>query len=1208
MKNKEEKTILLVEDNPGDIRLIEEMLKEITSFNYKLIIAETLKDGCIQISKNKVDIILLDLNLPDSTGKNTFDTLIGIVKHIPVVLVSGMEDLALSVSIIREGAQDYINKNSLTNQLLEKSIQYSTERKKSERLQILSNEILTSFNSNNSLKDILDRVIKLIQQYTRFAAVGIRLKEGEDYPYFEQNGFTKDFLETENSLSSKDNSGAICRDEEGNVKLECTCGLVISGGESPLLNESGSFWTNNSYPLFEIPVEEGPGTNLRNKCVHVGFGSVALIPIRSNEKTVGLLQLNEKETNAFTKDMISFFEGICLSIGTLLMRKQAEEALQASKDFLDKIINSVASPIFVKDDKHKFCLVNDALCSLLNLPVEKLIGTTGYEYFPEEQMTVFIAKDQEVFRTGKENINEEQLTDGTGKIQNIITRKTLYTDTDGNKFLVGVINDITENRQKENELIIAKEQAEESRNKFQSIFLFAPTGIGVVKDSLITKVNQKLLEITGYSEGDLIGQSALILYPSKEEFDYVGKQRYLQINETRTGTVETKWRKKDGTIIEVVISSNSIFADDLHNGLTFTALDVTSRKLSEAIFKDIIEKNPLSIQILNLDGYTIQTNSAHTKLFGATPPADYSIFKDAQLLEQGLGDLFEQIKNGEIVHFPDSYFNAHDVDPSFPDVLAWIKATGFALNDSNGVPERIVLMHEDITARKYAEAMFEDIVDKNPLSIQIVDKDGYTITGNPAYLKLFGSFPPSGFSIFADLMGKSPEFEKLILLAKSGQVAHLPDTYYNPKDISPDFPDNPVWIRALIFPLNDSTGKPERYILMHENITERKLTEQELIIAKEHAEESDRLKSAFLANMSHEIRTPMNGILGFSELLKEPGLTGDQQQEYISIIEKSGARMLNIINDIVDISKIEANLMKVDIKDSNINEKIEFIYTFFKPQVEEKGMQLLFKNNMTAKEAIIRTDTEKFYSILTNLVKNAIKYSKKGTIEFGYIKKGETLEFYVKDTGIGIPKDRQSAIFDRFIQADITDIMARQGAGLGLSISKAYVEMLGGKIWVESEEGIGSTFYFTLPYNAELKEKIIIQNDLLPDRAELHIKNLKILIAEDDEVSEKLLSIGIRTFCKEILKARTGIEVIEVYRNNPDIDLILMDIQMPVMNGYEATQQIREFNKDVVIIAQTAYGLSGDREKAIKAGCNDYIAKPLNNNELLALIQKYFKS
>jgi len=438
----------------------------------------------------------------------------------------------------------------------------------------------------------------------------------------------------------------------------------------------------------------------------------------------------------------------------------------------------------------------------------------------------------------------------------------------------------------------------------------------------------------------------------------------------------------------------------------------------------------------------------------------------------------------------------------------------------------------------------------------------------------------------------------------------------------------PIHFEAMLGPqeiyykVNAFQTELGRLGVMYTEITGRMLAEQELLLAQEHAEESDRLKSAILANISHEIRTPMNGILGFADLLKEPDLTGEEQQEYISIIEKSGARMLNIINDIVDISNIESGAVKVSVSETDVNEQIELIYTHFKPEAEVKGIQLSIKNTLPAKEAIIRTDRGKIHVILTNLVKNAIKFTNGGSIEIGCVSTGSTtdslgsvsepaeLQFYVKDTGIGIPKDRQEAIFERFIQADIDNTMARQGVGLELSIAKAFVEMLGGKIWVESEEGKGSVFYFTLPYHCEPEEINVIPKvvpaDYTKNRVNPEVSGLKILIAEDDEASEMLIGIIVKMLGKEIIKAQTGVEAVEVCCNNPDLDLILMDIQMPVMGGYEATRRIRQFNKDVVIIAQTAYGLSGDREKAIAAGCNDYIAKPIIKDELLALIKKHF--
>lgn len=399
------------------------------------------------------------------------------------------------------------------------------------------------------------------------------------------------------------------------------------------------------------------------------------------------------------------------------------------------------------------------------------------------------------------------------------------------------------------------------------------------------------------------------------------------------------------------------------------------------------------------------------------------------------------------------------------------------------------------------------------------------------------------------------------------------------------------------------------------DITERKRVEKEYITAKEKAEESDRLKSAFLANMSHEIRTPMNGILGFTNLLKRPGLSGEEQEKFIKIIEKSGNRMLNTINDIIDISKIEAGQVDVVITDINLNNKIEELYDFFLPEANKKGLELSVVNKLPNRKVIIKSDIEKLDSILTNLIKNAIKYTHNGSIELGCSIKenaeNNELEFYVKDTGIGIPKNRQEAIFSRFEQADIEDKQAYEGSGLGLAISKAYVEMLGGKIWMESNsdhnvEEVGSQFYFTIPYKTSHTE-VSKKNNTDTSNSQLPLKKgLKILIVDDDEITISYLRIVLKEYEQEILIAKNGVEAVEFCRENPDLDIILMDIKIPVKDGYEATRQIRKFNKDVFIIAQTAYAQSGDKDKCIEAGCDDYIAKPINKELLLKIISNHF--
>lgn len=411
--------------------------------------------------------------------------------------------------------------------------------------------------------------------------------------------------------------------------------------------------------------------------------------------------------------------------------------------------------------------------------------------------------------------------------------------------------------------------------------------------------------------------------------------------------------------------------------------------------------------------------------------------------------------------------------------------------------------------------------------------------------------------------------------------------------------------RIIKEPVRSQPGS--RLVIIHD-ITDLRKTQQELIRAKEQAEESDRLKSAFLANMSHEIRTPMNGILGFTELLKMPDLTGEEHKSYLEIIKKSGDRMLSIINDIIDISKIESGQMQVCISEKNVNELAESIISFFRPEANSKGIRLSLEKKLSSDNAVIKTDFDKLYAILTNLVKNAIKFTPSGSVIMGYEKKGNSLEFSVRDTGIGIRANHKEFIFERFRQGSESLSRNYEGTGLGLSISKAYVKMLDGRIWFDSDHGNGSVFYFAIPYIQGVGQihKESVESSELPETE--NVNGLVVLIAEDDEHSQMYLTRVIAPYTSKILKVRTGEDAVEACRTNTDIDLVLMDIKMPGIDGYSAIKQIRSFNSDIIIIAQTAFGLLGDREKTLNAGSNDYLSKPVDSLLLIKLLRKYFGS
>ena len=506
------------------------------------------------------------------------------------------------------------------------------------------------------------------------------------------------------------------------------------------------------------------------------------------------------------------------------------------------------------------------------------------------------------------------------------------------------------------------------------------------------------------------------------------------------------------------------------------------------------------------------------------------------------------------------------------------------------VTKRVLGLKDLVKAKDELQRFFSLV----PALVVVASSDGYFLNLNPEWEKTLGysraellSQPYESF-IHPDDIG--PTREEVMRQINGGMTIHFENRYRH-KDGSYR------WLEWYATPVADN-----QLYAAARDVTDRREMEIELRRAKEKAEESDRLKSAFLANMSHEIRTPMNGILGFTEILSEPGIPAEDQARYIRIIQKSGNRLLNIINDIVDIAKIESGQMEVRQSFQNLNEKIEYLYNFFLPEALQKGLEFQFVTGLPAEEAGVVSDHEKILAIMINLIKNALKFTNSGNIRFGYNRKEELIEFFVSDTGHGIRDDLKELIFERFRQGDKLTDKNYKGTGLGLAISKAYTEMLGGTIRVESAISKGSTFYFTIPYLATPDVQPALVQEIIQPKFTSSMKKFKILIAEDDEITTAFLKNAVKEISTEIIHAAAGAEVVEICRNRPDIDIILMDIRMPSMDGYEVTRQIRLFNSRVIIIAQTAFALTGDRDKAINAGCNDYIAKPMTKEKLMNVI------
>ena len=712
---------------------------------------------------------------------------------------------------------------------------------------------------------------------------------------------------------------------------------------------------------------------------------------------------------------------------------------------------------------------------------------------------------------------------------------------------IGFVQDITERKK-------AEEKLRDSEAKFKAAFQTSPDAVSINNlNGEYVEINEGFTRLTGFTDKDVIGKPSseisIWAVPTDREKMYTGLQ-----NNGLIENLESLFRAKDGTLIPALMSAKIIYLKEEPHILSVTRAIVDRKKMEQELIaaKEKAQKSEEKIRNLSeMQSIILRMASGYINM-------------PQELVESSINNSLKEL--GEFVQADRAYIFDYDWTRNVcKNTFEWCnEGINPEIDNLQNVPNEVIDYW--VEAHKNGrEINIEDVM-------QLPQDDGVRRILEPQGVKSVLALPMMkldkciGFIGFDSVrkIHKYSEREKTLLK---------------------------IFSEILV------------------NIGNRIELEKNLLQAKEKAEESDRLKSAFLTNMSHEIRTPMNGILGFTDLLKEPQLSGEEKNKYISVIEKSGARMLNTINDIIDISRIEAGQMKVEKSGVLINEILEEQYNFFYQQAKSKGLELIYKPTLSDAETHIVTDKRKLEGILTNLIKNAIKYTDQGEITMACSRKKEldkeVLEFYVKDTGIGIPANRISAVFNRFEQADIEDTRAFEGSGLGLSITKSYVEMLDGEISVSSKEGSGSTFTFRIPYIKQfVKEHDTNEN--IDKEAQTPLRNLSVIIAEDDEVSVSLFkTVFLNTFQK-ISFTGTGNETISLLRDNPDTDLILMDIKMPDKNGFAATREIRKFNRDVVIIAQTAFGLAGDREKAIEAGCNDYIAKPINKRELQEIIQRYF--
>lgn len=785
-------------------------------------------------------------------------------------------------------------------------------------------------------------------------------------------------------------------------------------------------------------------------------------------------------------------------------------------------------------------------------------------------------------------------------------------DTEGNIIATSAIGrDITKRK-------LAEDALRESEVRFRELFENMSSGVAVYevlddgKDFIFRDFNRAAERIEKISREQLLGKSILEIFPSVKKF---GLFDILQ-RVWKTGQPE---HQSDSLYLDNRITGwRENYVYKLPSGEIVAIYDnITERKQSEEVLKVTLAKYktlfdcfPLGITISDMAGNIIETNPIAETMLGI--PATEQVKRDID------DPKWQIIRPDGTPMPPDEYASVlalkynRKVENVVMGVIksdntvTWINVIAAPLPlEGHG----IVITYNDITKRKLAEAaikaseeQFRTIFNSANDGMYLIDMETRKfIMCNNTCSKMLGYTCEEFLELDISALHPSEDIpfilEQVNLISK-GEEKLRGDVRFKRK--------NGSIFTADLSPTLMTIADKKNILIVFRDITERLLFETKLRSAKEKAEESDRLKTSFLSNMSHEIRTPLNGILGFSNLLAVEDLTPEKKESFYQIISNSSARLLQIINDIIDIAKIEANQLNINMQICNVCSLIENIFESFKlSSLHDNKPQVKLLLELSSKQRNINTTTDpiRLQQILDNLISNAIKYTTEGSVSAGFkiteIHNNKYLQFCIQDTGVGIPDEKKDIIFQRFRQ--IEENSFHEGFGLGLSISKGLVNLLQGDIWFESKPGKGTTFYFTIPY---------IPADI-PNRKEnkdfnhtnFSLEGKTIVIAEDDINSFLYLQELLSSLHVDIIHADNGQSLMHILKNIYP-DLILLDINMPVKSGFECLKEIQKMGLQTKIIAQTAYALTEERKRCLESGCQGYISKPTNKTELYQTIKK----